>query len=232
MVIETPAGFQPNVAVLSDKVRTFFEHNLQNFQPQVATITARHRGSGELGTDRFAFAKPLEDADYIFAGAGSPTYAVRNLADSLVWNKTRERLRAGATLALASAMALAVSAQTLPVYEIYKAGLDLYWMPGLDIFREYGLDLTIVPHWNNSEGGAELDTSHCYMGERRFSELRKLLPNGAPILGIDEHTTAIVDLEADQIEVHGVGSVTARSGGESATYASGARFPLDVLRRC
>ena len=57
----------------------------------------------------------------------------------------------------ASAMALAVSTHTLPVYEIFKVGSELHWMPGLDLFKGIGLDLTIVPHWNNNEGGAKLD---------------------------------------------------------------------------
>ncbi|MCC7104250.1 MAG: cysteinyl-tRNA synthetase [Chloroflexi bacterium] len=228
-VIETPAGFQPNSAILAEKVCAFFEHSLQNFKPHMFTIPARRRGGGALGTDDPSVAEPISRADYIFAGAGSPTYAVRHLADSLVWRLTRERLRAGATLALASAMALAVSAQTLPVYEIYKVGTDLHWTPGLNLLAEYGLDLTIVPHWNNAEGGAELDTSRCYMGQDRFDELRAQLPTDTVFLGIDEHTIAVMDLATEDVQVHGVGEVTVIRAGDRQTFTAGASFPLQLL---
>src|SRR3954471_10868868 len=53
-VIETPAGFQPNSAVLAADVKAFFEHGLQNFKPQVSIVPARRRGDGPHGTDDVA----------------------------------------------------------------------------------------------------------------------------------------------------------------------------------
>ena len=106
----------------------------------------------------------------MFAGAGSPTYAARHLANSRLWQAVGAWLEDGATLALASAMALAVSKHTLPVYEIFKVGEELSWANrGWTCSASLGLDLTVVPHWNNNEGGQKLDTSHCYMGEIRFT---------------------------------------------------------------
>jgi len=52
-------------------------------------------------------------------------------------------------LIFASAAAIAVSRHALPVYEIFKVGEDLHWKLGLDLFGQYGLDLTIVTQWNN-----------------------------------------------------------------------------------
>src|SRR4051812_788845 len=150
-VIETPAGFQPNTHTLAQDVKAFFEHSLQNFKPDVTIVEARRRGDGPHGTDDATLLDGIESASYVFAGAGSPTYAVRHLADSRLWRAVGDRLEDGATLALASAMALAVSANTLPVYEIYKVGEELCWKPGLNLFGSLGLDLTIVPHWNNNE---------------------------------------------------------------------------------
>ena len=230
-VVETPAGFQPNVEVLSAKVRAFFEHNLQNFKPRVTVVPARRRGDGPLGADGPAATDGILEAAYIFAGAGSPTYAVRHLADTRLWGAIVNRLDDGATLALASAMALAAAAYTLPVYEIYKVGDDPSWVPGLDLFGHDGLELAIVPHWNNKEGGAELDTSRCYMGEARFEELRAQLPSSAIILGIDEHTVCVVDRAAEEARVHGVGAVTVIRGDAVETYPDGERFPLSRLRR-
>ena len=230
-IVETPAGFQPNVEVLSAKVRAFFEHNLQNFKPRVTVVPVRRRGDGPFGADGPAATDGIEGADYIFAGAGSPTYAVRHLAGSRLWGAIVERLDQGATLALASAMALAAATHTLPVYEIYKVGEDPSWTPGLDLFGLDGLDLAIVPHWNNKEGGAELDTSRCYMGEARFAELRAQLPESTVVLGIDEHTVCVVDRVAEEARVHGVGAVTVLRGDAAEAYANGERFPLSRLRR-
>jgi hypothetical protein len=67
-------------------------------------------------------------------------------------------------LAFASAASIAVGRYALPVYEIYKVGADLHWVDGLDLFRVFGWELAIVPHWNNREGGDDLDTSRCFMG--------------------------------------------------------------------
>src|SRR5690349_10466104 len=143
-VIETPAGFQPNTHTLAQDVKAFFEHSLQNFKPQVTIVPARRRGDGPHGTDDVSLLDGVETASYVFAGAGSPTYAVRHLADSRLWRAVGDRLETGATLALASAMALAVSHHTLPVYEIYKVGEELSWKQGLNLFGDLGLDLTVV----------------------------------------------------------------------------------------
>ena len=47
---------------------------------------------------------------------------------------------------------------------------------GLDLFADYGMNLSFVPHWNNAEGGIDLDTSRCFFGMERFDQWRKLLP--------------------------------------------------------
>lgn len=230
-VIETPAGFQPNTHTLALDVKAFFEHGLQNFKPQVSIVAARRRGDGPHGTDDVSLLDSIETASYIFAGAGSPTYAVRHLADSRLWQAVGDRLEAGATLALASAMALAVSTNTLPVYEIYKVGEELSWKRGLNLFGALGLDLTVVPHWNNNEGGQKLDTSHCYMGADRFEELRAMLPDETVILTIDEHTACVLDLGAEIARVHGNGQVSIIRGEERETFNADDTFPLSKLRR-
>ena len=230
-VIETPAGFQPNTNVLAADVKAFFEHNLQNFKPDVAIIPARRRGDGPHGTDTEALLDGVVSASYVFAGAGSPTYAVRHLSGSRLWSAVVDRLQAGATLALASAMALAVSTHTLPVYEIFKVGEELTWTTGLDLFGAFGMDLAIVPHWNNNEGGAKLDTSHCYMGADRFTELRAMLPAATVILSIDEHTACVVDLGREFARVHGAGSVSVTRGDDTETFSADDTFPLSLLRR-
>ena len=110
----------------------------------------------------------MHDANVLFMGPGSPTYAVRQLQQSCIWETLRACQRQGAAVVFSSAATLAASRWTLPVYEIYKAGSDLYWHEGLDFFGVYGLALILISHWNNSDGGAVLDTSRCYLGSSGF----------------------------------------------------------------
>jgi hypothetical protein len=228
-ILETPAGFQPNSDVVAGKIKQFLEHSLQNFRPEVEVIAARKKGTS-LSPDNPNIVDPISSADYIFAGPGSPSYTTRQLEGSLAYRLALERHAAGATLSLASAAAIAFGAWTLPVYEIFKVGSELHWLPGLGLFAPYGLDLAIVTHWNNREGGKELDTSHCYMGAERFARLKAMLPTSTVVLGVDEHTAVIFDLAAGQCSVLGVGSVTIERGASSSEFPSGVSFPLDELR--
>ena len=75
----------------------------------------------------------------------------------------------------------------MPVYEVYKVGVDPYWMDGLDVLAEVGLDVAVIPHYDNAEGGNH-DTRFCYLGERRLAKLEPELPEGCFVLGIDERT--------------------------------------------
>lgn len=225
-ILETPAGFQPNAAGVNLKIQQFLEKSLQNFRPQIELIAARRKGSTHDPDDP-AIVAGLQAADYIFAGPGSPTYTVRHLHDTLTWRLVLERQQAGATLAFASAAAIAMGTYVLPVYEIYKAGADLGWEPGLGLLP--GLDLAILPHWNNAEGGAGLDTTHCFMGVERFAALRAMLPPTTTILGIDEHTACIIDTAAGECLVLGAGSVTVLRGMTEQVFPTQTTFPLSAL---
>ena len=174
--------------------------------------------------------RKLQRANYIFAGPGSPTYAVRNWRDTAVLRGMAQRLANGAHLVFASAAAIAIGRYVLPVYEIYKVGEDPSWVDGLDLFGPYGLELAIIPHWNNSEGGAH-DTRYCFVGEPRMKVLERELPESATILGVDEYTACIVDLGGGECQVMGAGRVTIRQRGrEDEVYPAGTSFPLAALR--
>ena len=172
----------------------------------------------------------LETANYIFAGPGSPTYAVRCWRDSPIVEALARRLAEGAQLVFASAASIALGTSALPVYEIFKAGSDLYWEPGIDLLAPYGLKLVIVPHWNNAEGGV-FDTSCCFMGRARFEQLERMLESDSVVLGIDEHTACTIDLANGRCSVTGAGQVTIRRRGRSAVHPSATTFPVDELRQ-
>lgn len=206
-LLETPAGFELNSPRVAGRIAEFFQHRLQNHAPKTYLIPARARGT-RYSPDDPEIAAPILDADLVFMGPGSPSYAVRQLHDSVTWEYLVARHRLGAALVLASAAAIAISRFALPVYEIYKVGEDVHWKPGLDFFAPFNLQIVIVPHWNNNDGGEELDTSRCFMGQERFARLMKMLPAGLTILGIDEKTAVLLDLHARVCQVIGLGGAT------------------------
>jgi cyanophycinase-like exopeptidase len=202
-IISTPAGFQPNVSVVMDEIFGFFRKSLQFYIETVAVIDARTR---QQANDA-AVIGDLGVADYIFMGPGSPTYAVRHLSDTLLLKTIIRRAKSGASLALSSAAVLACSEYSLPVYEIFKVGEDLHWKQGLNVYAALGKRMTVIPHFDNSEGGGKTDTSRCYMGSERFGRLLTLLPSDAPVLGLDEQTGHILDLDSlDSVEI-GIGGI-------------------------
>ncbi|MBA3777987.1 MAG: hypothetical protein H0X16_01530 [Chloroflexi bacterium] len=125
---------------------------------------------------------------------------------------------------------MAIGTHCLPVYEIYKAGEELSWRPGLDLCADIGIELTVVPHWNNTEGGAGLDTSRCFVGRDRFERLRELLPPTTVVLGLDEHTSCILDPAAGTLDVRDWGVMTVLRGSDETIIPAGERASLDVLQ--
>lgn len=227
-ILETPAGFQPNSALVASKVGEFLVDRLQEHQPQVTVIPARKRNTA-FSPDDPIIVEPMLRSQVLFLGPGSPTYAARNLKDTLAWHSLLSRHRRGAAVVLASAAAICCGMYALPVYEIYKAGEDLHWQPGLDWLSAYGLQLVFISHWNNNEGGAELDTSRCFMGQDRFARLLSMLPPSSVVVGIDEHTALVFDLNARQCLVMGNGAVTIRRHDTETIYQTGRTFPMEEL---
>ncbi|MEI6690591.1 MAG: cysteinyl-tRNA synthetase [bacterium] len=199
-LITTPAGFQPNVEHVYGEIKDFLLASLPDFN---LTINIAYANNKELANDKTIVAE-LDSADIIFAGPGSPTYTVKNLSDTLLYAKVVDKVKAGASLILASAATLAFSKHCLPVYEIYKVGEDLHWIDGLNY---YDPGATIIPHFNNREGGVDLDTSNCYIGQGRAQKMLAQLPRDEKVIGIDEHTAYIINLKEDTNEVRGKGSI-------------------------
>lgn len=203
-IITTPAGFQPNVTTVYGEIADFFYQSLANFHPQVKIIYANQREDA----NNQSLIEPLNSADYVFTGPGSPTYAINHLKDSLLLNTLIQKVKhKEISLSLASAATIAFSHLALPVYEIYKVGAPLHWQPGLDVFTEIYQPLTIIPHYNNSEGGTKTDTSYCYMGHDRFLKLKSLLPQNEKLWGLDERTGVVINLTSLDKKVIGTGKL-------------------------
>jgi hypothetical protein len=227
-LLETPAGFELNSSQVAGKVGEFLSKRLQNFDLSVDTIPARKRGT-PFSPDEPEIQRTLLSANMIFMGPGSPTYAVRQLQGSLTWDLVRARHRQGAALIFASAALIAVGKYALPVYEIFKVGEDVHAVPGLDLFADFGLKLSFIPHWNNTDGGEEVDTSRCFIGLERFSQWCDDLPDDHTTVGLDEHTGLIIDFNEGMCSVSGVSSATLLRDCDPKIYPSRAEFPLSEL---
>ena len=227
-ILETPAGFQLNSAIVAEKIGEFLTYHLQNHNPDISLIPARKRDTS-FSPDDEEIVSPILSSNVILMGPGSPTYAYRNLKNTLAWNTILAKHRQGAALVLASAAVITASRYLLPIYEIYKAGEDLYWGEGLDLFGPYNLSLVFVSHLNNREGGDEFDTRYCYMGQERFDKLYAMLPTDVNIVGIDEHTALIIDLAEEKCMVMGNGTVVLIKQGQETRYTEGQTFGISEL---
>lgn len=223
--LDTPAGFQLNVDQISERAIEHFRFHIR--QP-MALVSFKGKGLGAPYQVEQAY-QSLREADFVLIGPGSPTYAVRQWRQTPIPEILIRRIEGGGCLVAASAAALTVGRFTLPVYEIYKVGEAPHWAEGTDLLRHFGFSLVVIPHWNNAEGGTH-DTRFCYMGEPRFRTLESQLPEDVRVLGLDEHTACLLDLEREEGVVRGIGRATLRHRGNEVLFEKGERFSLEVLR--
>ena len=233
VLLDTPFGFQENAKELAQRAVHYFDRSLRTRIEVASTPTSAlaTKGGGPTGDEPFAderLVSSIRAARYVFAGPGSPTYALRRWRGTIVPTLLHEKLQHGGGISFASAAALTLGLCTVPVYEIYKAGEDPHWLDGLDLLAEAGLSAAVIPHYNNAEGGTH-DTRFCYLGERRLSALEEQLPEGAFVLGIDEHTSLTLDLDAGLGTVGGNGAVTLRARGRSRTFPSGTELSIEEI---
>jgi hypothetical protein len=231
VLLDTPYGFQENAHDLSQRTVEHFAHRVQlvvevvGFPGPLAVEPA----SRSVQPAPAALAR-LGAAGFVFAGPGSPSYALAAWRPSPVPAALADKLRHGGAVVFSSAAAVTAGRFSLPVYEIYKAGQPLAWLDGLDLLAIAGLprDGVAIPHFDNAEGGTH-DTRYCYMGERRLAALEALLPESAWILGVDEHTALVLDLSAGTASVTGRGAVTVRRRGGAQRLEAGTRLSIAEL---
>ena len=224
VLLDTPFGFQANAPDLTTRAQAYFSQSVGR-----PLDLASYRSADEVGSVGYeATLARLRAAGYVFAGPGSPTYALEQWAASAVPDLLRSKLVDGGCVTFASAAALTFGVSTVPVYEIYKVGAPPAWVPGLDLLRETGLSAAVIPHYNNAEGGNH-DTRYCYLGEARLAVMERALPEGAFVLGIDEHTGLVFDLDQGSATVVGLGAVTVRAAGRSVEFPTGSVVAVGEL---
>ena len=231
VLLDTPYGFQENASEITERAVEYFSHRVQ--------LTIEPAGFlGPLAADQStrtplaeaAALSRLRTAGFVFAGPGSPSYALSVWKSSPVPEALTTKLAEGGAVVFSSAAALTLGSFSVPVYEIYKVGHPVHWLDGLDLMRAAGFDgsCVVIPHYDNAEGGTH-DTHFCYLGERRLSVMEGLLPEDAWVLGIDEHTVLVADLDAKTVTVSGRGGVTVRRRGKSQVFAAGTKLTIDQL---
>jgi cyanophycinase-like exopeptidase len=224
VMLDTPFGFQENADDITAKAVAYFRESVQR---EIGVASHRSAEAADAVAYEQMLAR-LREARYVFSGPGSPSYALTQWTGGQVPVVLAEKLRTGGAVTFASAAAVTLGAFALPVYEVYKVGHRLHWLDGLDLLGEVGLRAAVVPHFNNAEGGNH-DTRYCYMGERRLSALEAMLPDDVFVLGVDEHTALVLDLDAGTATVAGNGTVTVRHRTLSRILTTGQSVPLADL---
>jgi hypothetical protein len=231
VLLDTPYGFQENASEITERAVEYFAHRVQ--------LTIEPAGFlGPLAVDQSSRAplaeaaalSRLRTAGFVFAGPGSPSYALSVWKSSPVPEALTTKLAEGGAVVFSSAAALTLGSFSVPVYEIYKVGLAVHWLEGLDLMRAAGFDgsCVVIPHYDNAEGGTH-DTHFCYLGERRLSVMEGMLPEDAWVLGIDEHTVLVTDLDAKTVTVTGRGGITVRRRGKSQVFPAGTKLTMSEL---
>ena len=223
-VLDTPYGFQENADELTARTVDYFHTSL----PMAAVEVASLRSAGAPALARERALDILRRAQVVFSGPGSPSYALRVWAGTPLPGILAEKITGGGALTFASAASITLGRFSLPVYEIYKVGAEPHWLEGLDVLGAAGISAAVVPHWDNAEGGTH-DTSRCWLGARRFEDLRSRLPAGVGVLGIDEHTACLLDPAEGRLTVAGKGTVTLITGAGATVLGPGDSAPLSLL---
>jgi hypothetical protein len=222
--LDTPYGFQLNVPQMTQKLVDYFKVSLQtDLKP--LSFTNFEKSSG---VERELFRQSVREANYVFAGPGSPSYALAQWKGLDLQEDLLHVLDNGGVVCFSSAAALTLGAFTAPIYEIYKAGAEPFWLEGLNLMGLLGINCAVIPHFNNAEG-QDYDTSCCYLGLGRLELLEEKLPNEVSALGVDEHTAAIFDLTYNNFSVIGKGNAYWRNHGTTRSIELNSTIPVKAL---
>ncbi|MBV8387154.1 MAG: hypothetical protein JO155_10215, partial [Acidimicrobiia bacterium] len=143
VVLDTPFGFQENADEITAKAQTYFRESVG---AELGVASYRWGATEDTVAYETMLAR-LREANYVFAGPGSPSYALEQWRESAVPAILRSKLRDGGAVTFASAAALVLGTHTVPVYEVYKVGQSPHWLDGLDIVAEANLRIAVIPHF-------------------------------------------------------------------------------------
>ena len=223
--IDTSYGFQENVVEMTQKLVDYFQNSL-NLAMKPLSFTSFDDASS---VEKELFKQQVRESNYVFAGPGSPSYALKQWSQLGLGSDLEAVLENNGTVIFSSAAALSLGKFAAPIYEIYKAGAEPYWIEALNLLAVAGLNCVVIPHFDNKEGES-YDTSCCYLGLKRLELLESQLPVGTATLGIDEHTAVIIDLEQGTLSVQGRANAHWRIGGTEMLLENESITPLAKLQ--
>ena len=224
-MIDTPYGFQVNADDLGAKYQQYFDESVGS---KIELAKWRRKDASIVEHERTL--SQLSQASWVLAGPGSPSYALHQWAGTAVPAALADVVRRGGTLITGSAAAATIGAYAIPVYEIYKVGTDPFWLDGINLLGDLlGIRAVVVPHFDNKEGGRH-DTSCCYIGLHRLEILETQITDGTGVLGVDEHTAVVIEIETGNVSVHGAGGLTLRQGGRTVVVANGDTTTVEAMR--
>src|ERR1700719_4131728 len=116
VLLDTPFGFQENADDICERAKTYFKRNV-GIPIDVASFRDRTTATPLEYETMLA---RVSAARYVFAGPGSPSYALRQWSGTAVPDLLAAKLRDGGCVTLASAAAVGLGVCSLPVSEVYK----------------------------------------------------------------------------------------------------------------
>jgi len=116
-VIDTPYGFQENADALSAEALDFFGRRL-GLEVTVASLL---RADVDPIVRETAYAR-VRDADFVFSGPGSPSYALSQWSATEIPTLFADKLINGGALVVASAAALSLGRLTAPILRDLQGG--------------------------------------------------------------------------------------------------------------
>src|SRR5215471_16332592 len=142
VLLDTAYAFQENVSDISARAQAYFARSVGLKVSVISDADLPPEKNPEAPVGLAA----IRSADWVFAGPGSPTYALARWRGGPVADALRERIAAGAGITvIASAAAAAIGFAAVPVYEIYKVGTEPHWLEGLDLLGVLGLRAAVIP---------------------------------------------------------------------------------------
>jgi cyanophycinase-like exopeptidase len=146
-----------------------------------------------------AASAPIETTEVIYLTDGNPLHALKALTDSEALERLRRAWASGAVLAASGGAAMALC----DVY--WDSGV---WAQGLGLLKAF----VVLPHYEHVAGRLSPD------------RLRKDLPTGYMILGLDDSTGVVI--KRQEARVVGPGTVTVYSADSEREYSDGETFAL------
>src|SRR4029077_14849494 len=102
ILLDTPFGFQENADELAARIVTYFREHVGS---EITLASFRHGGKATV-LEVEQFLTSISDANYVFAGPGSPTYALRHWREHGVRDRLVVKVTRGGCFAFARAAAI------------------------------------------------------------------------------------------------------------------------------